>query len=85
MNKKRKNNPPAVPNSNGQITQVTQHQFSAGPIPPPDILQRYDQVIAYVVGDLSPTPINDTTTPASATIVYHYDSDKIPEKYLSIH
>ncbi len=49
MSKKRKNNPPIPSNSlsskppKGQITQVTQ-QFS-GPLPHPDVLNRYDQIV----------------------------------------
>ncbi|EDN70439.1 conserved hypothetical protein, membrane [Beggiatoa sp. PS] len=50
MNKKRKTHPPikqtSIPTKQtrqSQITQITQ-QF-LGPIPPPEILQRYDQII----------------------------------------
>lgn len=52
MNKKIKNNPPAKTTSanlkqteHSSIAQVTHKILSAGPIPAPEILQRYDQIL----------------------------------------
>jgi len=46
MNKSRKNKSPTPvkQENSAQLTQVTQQQF-VGPIPPPNILQDYDQII----------------------------------------
>ncbi|HEW97243.1 MAG: hypothetical protein DRR16_03435 [Candidatus Parabeggiatoa sp. nov. 3] len=52
MNKKRKTNPPAKQTlakpkstSPASLTQVTHQLLSTGPIPPPEILQGYEQIL----------------------------------------